>query len=71
MRMERFKTLSTDELNRIDAASIEILSKVGVKIQSNRAIEIFADGGAEVEKENDIVKIPAALNSYIFMPPPT
>ncbi|MGQ9615218.1 MAG: trimethylamine methyltransferase family protein [Spirochaetota bacterium] len=61
MRMERFKTLSTEELNRIDAASVEILSRVGVKIQSNRAIEIFADGGAEVEKENDIVKLPEWL----------
>lgn len=61
MRMERFKTLSADELNRIDAASIEILSRVGVKIQSKRAIEILAAGGAEVERATGIAKIPENL----------
>ncbi len=61
MRMERFKNLSDEELERIDAASVEILSRVGVRVQSPRAVEILADGGSEVEKESGVVKIPEGL----------
>ena len=51
--------LSEDELYAIHAASLDVLMEIGVKVESEEARKLFAEGGCTVEDE--IVKIPAYL----------
>lgn len=53
--------LSSDELGTIQSATLEVLEKVGVRFPSERALRIFAEHGAEVDKENQIVRLSADL----------
>ncbi|MEG0156596.1 MAG: trimethylamine methyltransferase family protein, partial [Anaerovoracaceae bacterium] len=48
--------LTQDELYAIHAASLEVLSQVGIKVESQKARKIFEEGGATIEGE--FVKIP-------------
>ena len=41
MKASRFEVLSKDEIERIHAASMEILSNVGVRVDYPRARDIF------------------------------
>jgi len=52
---------SEEELDDIHLASLEILEKNGVKIGSEEALDIFSDGGAQVDRKDGIVKIPPYL----------
>lgn len=49
--------LSEEALYAIHAASLEVLKDIGVKVESEEARQIFADGGCFIE--GDIVKFPA------------
>ena len=44
--MRKFAALSKEELRHIDHASVEILEKAGVHVDSDNALEIFSNGGA-------------------------
>jgi trimethylamine--corrinoid protein Co-methyltransferase len=50
-----------DELNEIHLATLEILQKTGVFIEDEEALDIFDGGGATIDRENKIVKIPPYL----------
>jgi len=50
-----------DDLDYLDMATMEILSKVGVGIADPTAIETFQKAGCEVDAEKKIVKIPEYL----------
>lgn len=50
--------LSNDSLERIHNATLEVLWHVGIKIQSEAAIEIYDAGGCTVDKKNQKVFIP-------------
>jgi len=52
---------STDELYAIHCATLDVLQHVGVRVDSREAQELFAAGGAHVDPETDIVKIPPYL----------
>lgn len=52
---------SDDELYSIHLATLEVLEKSGIKVESNEALEIFDAGGAIVDKNTHIVKIPPYL----------
>lgn len=54
MRMTRFTVLSDAELKKIDAASVQILSEVGVQINSGSVLDILAETGAKVDREEKI-----------------
>ena len=56
MRMGRLTALSGAELKQIDAASIRILSEVGVQINSDYVLDILAGAGAEIDREKRIVR---------------
>lgn len=56
-----FRVLSDDELDDIHAATLEVLWKTGVFVEDEEAIQIFADGGAIVDGEKKIVKLPPHL----------
>lgn len=49
---------SDDELYQIHLATLEVLERTGLFIETDEALEIFDGAGAEVDRENKIVKIP-------------
>lgn len=54
---------TADELESLHLATLEVLSEVGIKVESDEAIEIFQGAGAKVERVKDygIVKFPHYL----------
>lgn len=61
MKTTRFEVLSQAEIERIHAASMEILADVGIKVHYKKAREIFRDAGAQVDEASLAVKIPENL----------
>jgi trimethylamine--corrinoid protein Co-methyltransferase len=61
MKTSRFEVLSPDEVERIHAASMEILAEVGIKVNYKKARELFRAARAEVDDATFAVKIPEKL----------
>ncbi|MFC2023465.1 trimethylamine methyltransferase family protein [Chloroflexota bacterium] len=61
MKTARFKVLSNEEVEQIHAASMEVLSSVGVKVEWRPARDIFREAGAEVDDDGQCVRIPETL----------
>jgi trimethylamine--corrinoid protein Co-methyltransferase len=61
MRTGRFEVLSKNEVERIHAASMEILKEVGIKVGYKTARDLFLDAGADVDEETQAVKLPEKL----------
>ena len=61
MKTTRFDVLSQDEVERIHAASMEILAEVGIKVNYKKARDIFREAGADVDEETQAVKLPERL----------
>jgi trimethylamine--corrinoid protein Co-methyltransferase len=61
MKTSRFEVLTRKEVERIHAASMEILAEVGIQVHYQTARELFAQAGAEVDEETFAVKIPEKL----------
>ena len=57
----RVRTLSDEQLDKLQEATLRILEEVGVKFPSEKALAIFADHGAQVDHETQIVKLPRDL----------
>jgi trimethylamine--corrinoid protein Co-methyltransferase len=53
--------LSTDELEAIQSATLHVLEHVGVSFPSERALHIFAEHGAQVDVDGQIVRLPPGL----------
>jgi trimethylamine--corrinoid protein Co-methyltransferase len=53
--------LSQEEVERIHAASVKVLSSVGVKVEWKPARDTYREAGAEVDDEAQRVRIPEAL----------
>jgi trimethylamine--corrinoid protein Co-methyltransferase len=53
--------LTPDQIGSIQDGTLKLLQEVGVHFPSPRALEIFADHGAEVDRETEIVRIPPDL----------
>jgi len=53
--------LSETEKQRIHEDSLKILSNVGVKFLSTKALKILADNGAIVDRETMVARIPASM----------
>ena len=56
-----FDILSSDDLDKIHGATVEILSRLGVKIWEPTALQLFKEAGAEVDERTMIVRIPEEL----------
>jgi trimethylamine--corrinoid protein Co-methyltransferase len=54
----RLQSLSQEQLDRLQAATLQILEEVGVRFPSEKALAVFADHGAQVDPNTQIVKIP-------------
>ena len=55
------RSLTNHELIDIHQATLEILEKTGLFIETDEALEVFDGAGAEVDRQNKIVKIPPRL----------
>jgi len=55
------EVLTESQLERIKAGTLRLLDEVGVHFPSQKALEIFADHGAKVDWETEIVRIPPDL----------
>jgi trimethylamine--corrinoid protein Co-methyltransferase len=54
----KLRILSDEQLTQFKAATLEILEEVGVHCPSERALNSYAEHGAQVDFESQIVKIP-------------
>ncbi|MBM3701279.1 MAG: hypothetical protein FJW68_10280 [Actinobacteria bacterium] len=61
MKLNKAEVLSQKEIKMIDEASREILEDTGIKVYSSPVLDIYKNGGAAVDYENRIVKIPSSL----------
>jgi len=59
----RFKSalLTTGQLNALKKGTLRLLAEVGVHVPSRRSLEIFAEHGAGVDWDKEIVRIPPDL----------
>jgi len=57
----RVQFLTDEQLDRFQEATLELLAEIGVKFPSEEALAIFAEHGAEVDFETEIVRIPRRL----------
>jgi trimethylamine--corrinoid protein Co-methyltransferase len=55
------EVLDADQLDTIKSATLRILEHVGVRFPSRRALRIFAEHGAEVDMESQVVRLSADL----------
>ena len=53
--------MTDDELDRIHQATLKILEKTGLFIETDEALDVFDGAGAEVDRENKIVRMPPYL----------
>ena len=49
---------SSDELDDIHLATLEVLDKTGIFVEDEAALDVFDDGGAVVDRKSKVVKIP-------------
>jgi trimethylamine--corrinoid protein Co-methyltransferase len=56
-----FGNLTDAELDDIHLATLKVLEKTGLFIETDEALEIFDGAGAEIDANNKIVKIPPQL----------
>lgn len=47
-----------DECYEIHLATLEVLERTGMFVEDDKAVEVFGDHGADVDKEKKIVKLP-------------
>ncbi|MFX1346171.1 MAG: trimethylamine methyltransferase family protein [Promethearchaeota archaeon] len=61
MRLKYIEPLSKDEVKVIDSAAIELLSRVGIKVDAESARKLFEEFGCEIDKGTNFVIIPEEL----------
>ncbi len=52
------EVLSAADLDAIHAETLKVLEETGVFVEDDEALDIFADGGARVDRETCIVRLP-------------
>jgi trimethylamine--corrinoid protein Co-methyltransferase len=57
----RLEVLSAGEIAEIQAATLHVLEQVGVQFPSERALRVFADHGAKVDADRQVVRLPADM----------
>ncbi len=53
--------LSSKDVERIHRATIEIIERVGLKFPSKKALDIWEEHGAKVDRDTKIVKVPGDM----------
>ena len=54
----QIKILSDKQLDQFKSSTFEILEETGIHCPSDRALKIYAENGAKVDFEKQIVKLP-------------
>ena len=54
-----FRVLNSEQLDQIKSATLQVLENVGVHFPSTRALNIFSEHGAVVDRDTQVVKLPA------------
>lgn len=57
----RLEVLTHDDVKKIHDATLQIIEKVGVRFPSKRALEVWADNGAEIDYDKMVVRAKPAL----------
>lgn len=58
LRGAQYKVLSDDDLRQIHQATLQVMAEVGVRVEHRRALEIYRDGGCDVDFDQRIVRVP-------------
>ena len=53
----RIQYLTEQQLDTLQEATLDILENVGIKFPSERALNVFIEHGADVDKNTQVVKI--------------
>ncbi|TXT58401.1 MAG: hypothetical protein BAJALOKI2v1_380012 [Promethearchaeota archaeon] len=61
MKLKKLEVFTNDEIEQIHSATMELLSNVGIKIDSKETQELLTDHGAELEEDSDFVKFPESM----------
>jgi len=70
--MQFFSYLTDDDVRYVHDASLEILEEVGLLVRNEKARRRFADHGAAVDHETEMVRIPCAVvEEHRKLVPPT
>ena len=63
--------LSAADLDAIHTETLQVLEETGVSVEDDEALDIFADGGAKVDREARIVRLPGeVVEAAIAVCPP-
>ncbi|MEM2741896.1 MAG: trimethylamine methyltransferase family protein, partial [Nitrososphaeria archaeon] len=57
-RNVQFFVLGNDDIYRIHLASMNLLEEVGVKFESEKALQVLSEAGANVDFKSKTAKIP-------------
>jgi trimethylamine--corrinoid protein Co-methyltransferase len=57
----RLEVLSAADLDAIHAETLKVLEQTGVFVEDDEALDIFADGGAKVDRGERMVRIPGEV----------
>jgi trimethylamine:corrinoid methyltransferase-like protein len=57
----QLELLDPQQLKEIKSATLHILEHVGVQFPSERALQVFAEHGAQVDRESQIVRLAPGL----------
>jgi trimethylamine--corrinoid protein Co-methyltransferase len=57
----RLEVLTAGQLEQIRAATLHVLERVGVHFPSQRALQVFAEHGAKVDREGQVVRMAPEL----------
>ncbi|MGV9141666.1 MAG: trimethylamine methyltransferase family protein [Promethearchaeota archaeon] len=61
MRLNKLEVFSKNEIEQIHSATMDLLSTVGIKIDSEETKELLANHGAELDENSNFVKFPETL----------
>ncbi len=61
MNINPLKVLSDDDIQRIHAATLEVLEKTGIRVELKKLRQMLADQGCTVDEDTRIVRFPAAV----------
>lgn len=61
MKIKRLEPLSSEEVNQINFASIELLSTIGIKVDAPTARDILKQNGAELKEDSLFLVLPESM----------
>lgn len=59
--MDRIAILSREEVERIHSVSLRLVERIGIGVPHDGVLDILAEGGADVDREKRIARLPSRL----------